>query len=189
MVEAGGHFLRKDVAEVLATADAAGIDLGQLGLVNLGGPLPLVDRPAPVSELADIEAIKQLKARYFRFIDTKDWDAFADLFTEDCDALAPTDDGAAHRPRNDEYCATSDARSTGVTTVHHGHMPEITIVGRTRPTGIWAMFDDVEIPGGRRTGCTSRATATTSRPTGKCDDGKWRISSKRNVRLRVDEVP
>ena len=23
----------------------------------------------------------------------------------------------------------------------------------------------------------------------KCDDGKWRISSKRNQRLRVDEVP
>ena len=31
----------------------------------------------------DIEAIRQLKARYFRFVDTKQWDRWGDLFTED----------------------------------------------------------------------------------------------------------
>ena len=31
----------------------------------------------------DIEAIKQLKARYFRMMDTKDWDGLARVFTED----------------------------------------------------------------------------------------------------------
>ena len=33
--------------------------------------------------LQDIEAIKQLKARYFRTLDTKAWDDFADVFTDD----------------------------------------------------------------------------------------------------------
>ena len=37
-----------------------------------------------VEQLWDIEQIKQLKARYFRYIDSKDWDSFAQLFTEDC---------------------------------------------------------------------------------------------------------
>ena len=39
---------------------------------------------AGLQRLMDIEEIAQLKARYFRFIDTKDWVAFQDLFTDDC---------------------------------------------------------------------------------------------------------
>ena len=31
----------------------------------------------------DIETIKQLKARYFRLMDTKDWDGLAEVFTAD----------------------------------------------------------------------------------------------------------
>ena len=31
---------------------------------------------------ADIEAIKQLKARYFRLMDTKDWAGFRAVFTD-----------------------------------------------------------------------------------------------------------
>ncbi len=31
----------------------------------------------------DVEAIKKLKARYFRLMDTKDWDAFRELVTPD----------------------------------------------------------------------------------------------------------
>ena len=37
----------------------------------------------PLQQLLDIEAIKQLKARYFRCMDTKDWDGFRDVFTVD----------------------------------------------------------------------------------------------------------
>jgi 3-phenylpropionate/cinnamic acid dioxygenase small subunit len=35
------------------------------------------------SDLADIEQIRQLKARYFRFLDTKQWEAWRGLFTDD----------------------------------------------------------------------------------------------------------
>ena len=37
---------------------------------------------ANVQQLLDIEAIKQLKARYFRCMDTKDWDGFAGVFRD-----------------------------------------------------------------------------------------------------------
>ena len=42
--------------------------------------------------LDEIEAIKQLKARYFRLMDTKQWDAFGEVFslelaTQDADEL------------------------------------------------------------------------------------------------------
>jgi 3-hydroxyisobutyrate dehydrogenase-like beta-hydroxyacid dehydrogenase len=39
IVDAGGHFLEKDVAEVVATAESLGVDLGQLEAVNRAGPL------------------------------------------------------------------------------------------------------------------------------------------------------
>ena len=35
------------------------------------------------SDHDDLEAIRQLKARYFRLMDEKDWDALADVFTDD----------------------------------------------------------------------------------------------------------
>ena len=38
------------------------------------------------SDLVEIEAIRQLKARYFRLLDTKQWDAWLEVFTEDFQA-------------------------------------------------------------------------------------------------------
>ena len=35
------------------------------------------------AQLLAMEEIKQLKARYFRFVDTKDWEALSTIFCED----------------------------------------------------------------------------------------------------------
>jgi 3-hydroxyisobutyrate dehydrogenase-like beta-hydroxyacid dehydrogenase len=42
LVEAGSHFLVKDVTEVVATAADLGLDLGQLEAINRDGPLPFL---------------------------------------------------------------------------------------------------------------------------------------------------
>jgi 3-hydroxyisobutyrate dehydrogenase-like beta-hydroxyacid dehydrogenase len=68
--ELAGRFIRKDVATVEQVARELEVELGRLGTT--------------MYRLADMEAIKQLKASYFRFNDTKDWTAFLDLFNEDC---------------------------------------------------------------------------------------------------------
>lgn len=134
--------------------------------------------------LWDIEQIKQLKARYFRLLDTKDWDRFADLFTEDCRHVLPTPDATTQT--NEEYLRTLREALGSAITVHHGHMPEITLLGPREAEGVWAMSDDVEIP---RTGLEPmriRGSGHYFETYRKDDDGTWRISSKRNVRLRVD---
>ena len=41
------------------------------------------DIEAAVERLVAIEDIKQLKARYFRLMDQKNWDGFEKLFTPD----------------------------------------------------------------------------------------------------------
>ena len=98
-------------------------------------------------DLADIEAIKQLKARYFRFLDLKRWDEFGQLFTEDghLDASDDVPDAVVTG-----RAAIVDVVRGGVgeaITLHHGHMPEIEITGPGRARGIWAMEDYLEFPG------------------------------------------
>jgi len=101
-----------------------------------------------------IEDIKQLKARYFRCMDTKDWDGFADVFapdavmdmTEEMRDMQTTADPVTRGNR--EIAAFVRAAVDPVTTVHHGHMPEIDLTSDTTATGIWAMEDKLRWPEG-----------------------------------------
>ena len=89
---------------------------------------------------------------------------------------------------NDEYFTSIETMlSPGVTT-HHGHMPEITFTSDCEAEGIWSMFDYVqtELPKGRVSVMGYGYYFETYR---KCSDAVWRISSKRNERIRLDEVP
>jgi len=139
-----------------------------------------------VEQLWDIEQIKQLKARYFRCIDTKDWEAFADLFTEDCVHYLPQESPKSTLG-NEDYFRDMKAQLDAGMTVHHGHMPEITLLSETEAEGIWAMFDyvETELPSGpiRIQGYGHYYETYRKGP-----DGAWRISSKRNVRLRLDHL-
>ncbi len=142
---------------------------------------------ASVEQLWDIEQIKQLKARYFRYLDTKDWDAFEALFTEDCLHYLPLESSVTAAVSNEEYFADlKSALGAGVTT-HHGHMPEITLLSDNEAEGIWAMFDYVQtdLPSGPLNIQGYGHYYETYR---KGPDGRWRISSKRNVRLRIDHL-
>jgi hypothetical protein len=95
----------------------------------------------------DVEAIKQLKARYFRLMDTKDWDGLAQVFTPDV-RIDMTGEGAGVTDSVEEYLPFLVANIGEVTTVHHGHMPEIELTSATTATGTWAMEDELWWPEG-----------------------------------------
>lgn len=95
----------------------------------------------------DIEAIRQLKARYFRTMDTKDWDALAEVFTPDVH-IDMTGEGAGITDSVEAYLPFLVANIGDVTTVHHGHMPEIELTSADEATGIWAMEDELWWPEG-----------------------------------------
>jgi hypothetical protein len=98
---------------------------------------------ADIARLVDIEEIRQLKARYFRGLDLKDWAMWADVFTADAHIEAdgyPFDGPEA-------LIAGMKVFLDGVRTVHHGFMPEIPITGPDEATGIWAMRDYLLYPG------------------------------------------
>ena len=100
----------------------------------------------PEQLLLDIEAIKSLKAKYFRSMDTKDWVALSECFTDDL--LADIREGPGMLVEGREnYMSQISEILKDASTVHHGHMPEIRIADEENATGIWAMEDIVKLPG------------------------------------------
>jgi uncharacterized protein (TIGR02246 family) len=130
----------------------------------------------------EIEAIKQLKARYFRLMDTKQWDQWADVFTEDAVVAASPRPDETFRGRAEIVRSVSRALRDGVT-VHHGHMPEIALTGPDTATGIWAMYDFVDLPELVLHGWGHYHEEYVKQ------DGAWRIRNLRLTRLRLDITP
>jgi hypothetical protein len=139
-----------------------------------------------LQQLLHLEAIKQLKARYFRLMDAKLWDEWALVFTENCVMEVPEAD-TIYDGRLEIVTRVSTILASA-RTCHHGHMPEIQLTGESTAHGIWAMFDYVEWPeqdDGRRLGLQGYGHY---RDEYVREDGEWRIARTRLERLRVDSI-
>ena len=144
------------------------------------------DTDALVRGLLDIEEIKQLKARYFRALDHKQWDEFGQVFARDAVLEVPEADVIENGRA--AIAAFVSAALTGARTVHHGHMPEIDLTGPDSARGTWAMFDYVEWPAtesGDRVGLRGYGHYMEEYIR---EGGQWCISRSRLVRLRVDAM-
>jgi SnoaL-like domain len=134
-----------------------------------------------VEKLWAIEQIKQLKARFFRLLDTGQWDLWADVFTLDVEVVTDGSEGprSAGGPLPAEGLSGRDALVKARSTTkdicvsrHHGHMPEIEITGPDTATGIWAMF----CLDGHAGGKIVQTYGWYHEEYRLCADGKWRIS-------------
>lgn len=128
----------------------------------------------------DMEAIKQLKARYFRTMDTKDWETMRQVFTDDV-LMDTTDSGGDIVAGADHFLAFLREALDAVVTVHHGHTPEIELTSASSATGIWAMEDMLRWPDGRELHGYGHYHETYEK-----GDGVWRIKSSTLTRLRMD---
>ena len=128
----------------------------------------------------DIEAIKQLKARYLRTVDLKDWDGFRDVFTED--AVWDTTSSGAEVVIGADAIARFNQKALGdVLCIHHGHMPEIELTSPTTATGIWASEHMHRWPNGQELHGYGFYRETYEK-----SDGIWRIKSCVFTELRAD---
>ena len=117
----------------------------------------------------ELEAIRQLKARYCRYLDTRDVEGWRGVFRGGSHRAARR--GGVHRRRRSadgsrdhrrRQLRADGARHRGrVATVHHCHTPRSPLTSPTTATGIWAMEDLLFFPR-RQTVCT--APVTTTRP-------------------------
>ena len=140
----------------------------------------------PLRQLLDIEEIKRLKARYFRSMDQKHWDEFAQVFARDAVLEVPEANLVKHG--REAITASVSGVLTNVRTVHHGHMPEIELLGPDTARGVWAMFDYVEFPPGKSGERTGLKGYGHYREEYVREDGAWRIARLRLERLRIDPL-
>lgn len=141
-----------------------------------------------VAELQDIEAIRQVKARYVRYGDTKNWEGFRELLTEDFEAHydglprasreAPSSGGITGL---EMFVQAFPAMLADCVTIHHLYSNEITITGPGTAIGLWAMHDVVMLPT-----CTFRGWGHYHEEYEK-RDGQWKIRKSKVTRLRVEE--
>jgi len=122
-----------------------------------------------------LETLRQLKASYFRLLDTRQWDAWGEVFT--VDAVMDMPEAELHCEGRAEIVGRVREIFTGAITVHHGHTPEIKLIDAEHAEGIWAMEDFLIWP--PQQGET--AAVRTSRGYGHyyeryvLDEGVWRI--------------
>ena len=134
-------------------------------------------------------AISEVKARYCRLLDTKDWSGFARLLTEGFEL--DVSEGTSVPLIRGREAAVKQIQSSvaSARTAHQVHSPEIRLGGTDEAHVIWAMQDRVVWPPERA------ARMGNLGHTGygqyheryiKCRDGRWRIANQRLTRLHVD---
>ena len=149
-----------------------------------------------LDRLEAIEEIRQLKARYFRFLDTKDAAGMLTVFCRDavfdCRSVFAAEDSAyPGAAAASNWVFEGNRRITdfvlkplrGWVSVHHGHCHEITIDSADEAHGVIAMEDAIRSPDGKLHtlwGCGHYHDLY------RREDDVWRIARSTITRLFAD---
>ena len=134
------------------------------------------------NDMLEIESIKQLKARYCRHLDTKDWSAWRAIFADDF-VSDTSEAGGQIIVGADEFVAYIRKTLGKPTqpTVHQVHAPEIELISATTARGVWALEDVVRLAPGLNLKGYGHYHETYEKI-----DGKWYIKTSKLTRLRED---
>lgn len=160
------------------------------------------NRRSPIREgghaQSEFDQVRTVKARYFRYVDTKDWTGLATVFA----SYARFDRGFGSAVRNpvtgswstplpprsdvvdgrEEIVAMVRRSVEGLWTVHRGHHCELTMRKDGTVHAIWAMSDQLRDANGRlllkRSGHYEDTYCI--------EDGAWRIASSCLTRLFIE---
>lgn len=148
-----------------------------------------------LAKLLAIEEIRQLKSRYFRLMDTRDFEGMAQVFCRD--AVFDCTEGSRVLPvggtpqgevgpmkyGRDAIIRWISESFAETTSVHHGHCHEVTIDSDLEAHGIVAMEDYIRTAD-RRT--LLLHAAGHYHETYRFEEGAWRIASTKLTRLFSD---
>lgn len=130
----------------------------------------------------EVESIKQLKARYCRYLDAKDWESWRGLFADDF--VSDLGEAGGGVIVGADQFVTYTRRTIGKptqSTVHQVHAPEIELTSTTTAQGVWALHDVVRL----HPALTLHGYGHYYENYAKID-GHWRITSSKLTRLRED---
>ncbi|MDR2857414.1 MAG: nuclear transport factor 2 family protein [Novosphingobium sp.] len=143
-----------------------------------------------LERLEAIEEIRSLKARYFRLMDTKQWDELRGLFAADLKVLTP--EGKVHAEGGDAWAAALRRSLTHAVSCHQGLAGEVGIDddgpdGEPLAHAIWAMQDIITWEDRHPdTGWKSILGRGHYHETYRREGGQWRIATLMLTRLSLD---
>ena len=135
----------------------------------------------------DYVAVSELKARYCRLLDSKDWPGYAQLVTDDFEL--DVSEGTSVPPIRGRDAALQQIQSSllNARTAHQVHSPEISFNG-DEARAIWAMQDRVVWDASRaaQTGIASLTGYGHYHERYVRQHGTWKIAALRLTRLHID---
>ncbi|KUR76658.1 nuclear transport factor 2 family protein [Novosphingobium sp. Fuku2-ISO-50] len=141
--------------------------------------------------LLAIEDIRAVKARYCRCLDTKDWDGFARLFTDD--AVMDVREDTGNPPISGIPAIIAQVRFAvdHAATSHQVHTPEIALDSPDTAHAVWAMQDRVVWQQGQSpvSGIASITGYGQYHESYRREGGVWKIAALRLSRFHVDMHP
>lgn len=142
----------------------------------------------PVQKIQSIEDIRSVKARYCRFLDSKDWEGFASLFTKDAVLDVGQDTGNPPITGIDAIIAQVRFAVEFAATCHQVHTPEIELINNGHANGIWAMQDRVVWQNGKSPieGVASMTGYGQYHEQYRYEQGVWKIARLKLTRFHVD---
>ena len=129
---------------------------------------------------SDWLAITELKARYCRCLDTKDWAGYAAVYTEDAVLDTTGSGGARVAGRGALVAYVRSSISDDTITTHHVHAPEIAVEG-DEASAVWAMQDRNIWPNGRKLLGFGHYHERYRR-----EGGEWKIVESRLTRINME---
>lgn len=123
-----------------------------------------------VNDLVTYRELEELKYRYFRALDHKDWDLFATVFTPDATAVYGS--RLAFTGPGDIVSYMQENLGPTMITLHQVHHPELTVDG-DNATGTWSLMDRVIMTEYR---FLLDGMSTYRDRYERGDDGVWRIA-------------
>ncbi len=154
----------------------------------MNDPTPDPETISAIDRLLAIEEIKRVKAKYFYYLDHKDWNGWKrDVFAPNMVFHVPE---FRSEPWTDvdAFIAWTAQQAGQQVSVHHGHMPDIEILSATTAKGIWAMEDILRHPEGTKSpgGFNFLHGYGHYHETYVRTEAGWRIKSVRLTRLYVE---
>lgn len=148
-----------------------------------------------IARLEAVEAIRQIKSRYFRGVDTGDGELVRSILADDClldymGCCTDPETGIDHMPAMNLVLHGRDSWPVGapigprIITVHHGHDPDITVQSDNAASAIWLFTDRFFLPEGgpfqRLIGWGRYYETYSNRGEG------WKLQTTRVERIRVE---
>ena len=140
------RMLRAAIALSAATVLGAGV-------TPIAHAAPAIPTSSAVTTLAnvvdpdaEIEALKQLKATYFRDVDSKQWLALRELFAPGAQ-VDTTGSLGPYFPSRDLFVAFTALTLSAINTRHKGYDPQLELTSDSTATGVWTMEDRLSVAG------------------------------------------